>query len=145
GSDDIDEHGTGSGSGSGKSNRPKTPTAPKHPPVAAATNVADLKKQAMDLEKAQDWDNAKLIWEKLEKNKQYPFQGFAVYKQAWAAFQSGDANTTLSLAQKAAAMKGNQVLDAQELVGDALYKLTEYERAKTFYIAVRGKVTGQKK
>jgi serine/threonine protein kinase len=140
---DTDDHAAGSGSGK---TRPKNPnTQPKHPPVAAATNLADLKKQAMDLEKDQDWANARVIWEKLEKNKQYPFQGYAIYKQAWAAFQIGDTTAALGLAQKAAAAKGNQQLDAQELVGDALFKTGEYERAKTFWIAVRSKVSGQRK
>ncbi len=148
GSDDSNDD-SGSGTGSGSAKRPKNPATnptPKHPPVAAATNLADLKKQAIDLEKDQDWANARVIWEKLEKNKQYAqFAGYAVYKQAWAAFQSGDTTSALSLAQKAATMKGNQVIDAHDLVGDALFKQGEYERAKTFYIEVRGKVTGAKK
>jgi serine/threonine protein kinase len=141
GSAQVADDSAGSGS-----KRPKTPAnQPKHQPVAAATNLADLKKQALDLEKAQDWSNARVIWEKLEKNKQYQFPGFAVYKQAWAAFQDGDTTAALALAQKAAAMKGNQTLDADELVGDALFKQGAYDRAKRFYVDVRGKVSGARK
>ncbi len=125
----------------------KTPTAhehdkdkdkdkAKHPTVAVATSndPKQMAKDAMDLEKTADWDGARRMWEKIEKDKQYCCAGFAVYKQAWAAFQNNDTTAALTLAQKAAGMQGQQRIPARFLVGDALYRQGEYDRAKAFFI-----------
>ncbi|MGE5180697.1 MAG: protein kinase domain-containing protein [Acidobacteriota bacterium] len=122
-----------------------TPTRPKttdktgkHQPVATATstNVKDLAKDAMDLEKSGDWDSARVVWQKLEKDKKYQFTGFAVYKQAWAAFQTNDTAAALALAQKAAMMPGTQRTPARYLAADALFRQGEYGRAKDLYIGL---------
>jgi serine/threonine protein kinase/TolA-binding protein len=115
----------------------------KHPTVAVSpsNDPKQMAKDALDLEKAQDWDGAKRMWEKIEKNKQYCCAGFAVYKQAWAAFQNNDSTSALALAQKAAGMHGEQRIPARFLVGDALYRQGEYQRAKDFFINLLSQVS----
>src|SRR5262249_48318725 len=96
-------------------------------------------------EGAGDWDAALLAYQKLEKAKGYQYPGWAVYKQAWAAFQLNDTNTALNLSQRASTMPGNQKQDAKLLYADALFKQGDYKRAKDFYIAMRKQFAGEAK
>jgi serine/threonine protein kinase len=92
-----------------------------------------------------DWDAALAAYQKLEKAKGYQYPGWAVYKQAWAAFQNNDTATALGLAQRASTMPGNQKADAKLLYADALFKQGDYRRAKDFYINLRKLTTGEPK
>ncbi|HEX5064013.1 MAG TPA: serine/threonine-protein kinase, partial [Kofleriaceae bacterium] len=104
--------------------------------------ISDVAKKA---EGAGDWDAALLAYQKLEKAKGYQYPGWAVYKQAWAAFQLNDTNTALNLSQRASTMPGNQKPDAKLLYADALYKQGDYKRAKDFYIGLRKQFNGEPK
>jgi serine/threonine protein kinase len=131
-----------------------TKVDPKHPKtVAAATTkhpvaVVDPKdakaliKQGQQLEASGEWTQARGVYAKLEK---LPNQaGFAVYRQAWAAFQANDADA-VSLAQKAASLPGAQKMDAKFLYADALYRQGDFQRAKDMYIGLRKLVSGNQK
>jgi serine/threonine protein kinase len=96
--------------------------------------ISDAAKKA---ENASDWDAALLAYQKLEKAKGYQYPGWAVYKQAWAAYQANDTNNALNLAQRASTMPGNQKPDAKLLYADALFKQGDFKRAKDFYIGLR--------
>jgi hypothetical protein len=137
---DDRDHGTKNGS---NSKRPKAGT-PKHPVVAASSNPIELLREADKLEKAGDWDSARVVWEKLERTKGYNKPGMALFKQAWAAFQIKDTATALQLAQKAAGMRDAPWLDTRDLIGDCLFKQGEYDRAKEYYLAERAKLRGAK-
>jgi serine/threonine protein kinase len=104
--------------------------------------ISDVAKKA---EAADDWDAALLAYQKLEKAKGYQYPGWAVYKQAWAAFQLNDTNNALNLAQRASNMPGNQKPDAKLLYADALFKQGDYKRAKDFYIGLRKQFVGEAK
>jgi uncharacterized protein HemY len=99
---------------------------------------------AKKAEAAGDWETALYAYQKLEKAKGYNYPGWAVYKQAWAAFQMNDTADALYLAQRASTMPGNQKPDAKLLYADALFKQGDYKRAKDFYINLR-KQTHDKK
>jgi len=148
--------GSGTGPGSDAKTHPQvkvaTPTPQnntvKHPPTPAPSGPQDLKtlaKEAQAAEASNDWATARVTWQKIEKLKTYPFPGFAVYKQAYAAFEDSNTSDALALAQRASMMPGNQKVDAKMLVGDALFKEGEYARAKQFYLTVRPLMQGEKK
>jgi serine/threonine protein kinase len=92
-----------------------------------------------------DWEQALAAYQKLEKAKGYQYPGWAVYKQAWAAFQMNDTANALNLAQRASTMPGNQKPDAKLLYADALFKQGDFKRAKDFYINLRKLTTGEPK
>jgi len=127
--------------------RPRAVTpAPHHPTTATAVEDKDphaLQRQAAALEAANDWDGARAVYQKLEKVR--GFAGPAIYKQAWAAFQSGQIQDALNLAQKAAALPGPQKTQAKFLYADALYRNGDFKRAKDMYIGLRKQVTGDLK
>ncbi|HSD87054.1 MAG TPA: protein kinase [Kofleriaceae bacterium] len=127
----------------GSANTTKTaPTGKKTTKVAAddKMTVPQLQEAAKKAETSGDWDSMMIVWQKLEKAKTYKFPGYAVYKQAWAAFQNNDTANAQQLAQKASTMPGNQKLDAKELYADALFKQGDFQRAKDFYIGLRKQV-----
>ncbi len=122
-------------------------------PVASKTVAAlddkmswkQISEAAKKAEAAGDWDTALVAYQRLEKAKGYQYPGWAVYKQAWAAFQNNDTNNALNLAQRASTMPGNQKPDAKLLYADALFKQGDYKRAKDFYIGLRKQYAGEKK
>ena len=129
---------------------PANTTAEHHQTTATATtppptSLPALLKEASRAEGSSDWESARAAWAKIEKAKGYQYPGFAVFKQAYASFQTGDTASALALSQRAAAMPGNQKTDAQFLYADALYKQGDYSRAKTFFLNLRKKLTGEKK
>jgi serine/threonine protein kinase len=129
----------------------KTPVRPHQPPpvVHHATTAAEdkdpkaLAKQGQAFEASAEWDSAREVYAKLEKLKGY--EQLAEYRMAYDAFQSSDTAAAQTYAQKAATRPGAQKLDALSLYGDALFKAGEFKRAKEVYVAVRAKVTGDKK
>jgi hypothetical protein len=104
--------------------------------------ISDAAKKA---EAAGDWETALYAYQKLEKAKGYQYPGWAVYKQAWSAFQMNDTQNAVSLAQRASTMPGNQKPDAKLLYADALFKQGDFKRAKDFYIGLRKQFTGEAK
>ena len=133
------------GSTAEKKDPKKNPTAKQ---VAALDDKASWKvisDAAKKAEGAGDWDAALLAYQKLEKAKTYQYPGWAVYKQAWAAFQLNDTNTALNLAQRASTMPGNQKPDAKLLYADALFKQGDFKRAKDFYVGLRKQFVGEPK
>ena len=94
------------------------------------------------LEKAGEWDEARALYQKLEKIKGYG--GQAVYLQAWAALHSGDTDGAVALASRAIAATGGKI-DAKFLYGDALYKQGEFKRAKDVFINLRRGLNGDPK
>jgi TolA-binding protein len=138
-----EEHGTG------KNPHGKTSVRPHQPATHHVTTAAEEKdpkallKQGQALEASADWDEARQVYTKLEKLRGY--EQLAEYRMAYDAFQSSDTNAAQAYAQKAATRSGAQKLDALTLYGDALFKNTEYKRAKEVYINVRSRVGGDKK
>ena len=116
--------------------------APHHT-VAEERDPKALAKQAHDLESSGDWAGARALYEKLEKNR--AMAGYAVYREAWAAFQMGDVTAAQALAQKAATIPGKQQLDAKFLYADALFKQGDYGRAKDVYLFLRSKLADPSK
>jgi serine/threonine protein kinase len=117
----------------------------KPPPAAPASQVDDkdpkaLLKEGKSLEKAGNYEQARLVYQKLERIKGY--QGQAQYLQAWAAFQANDNDSAIALSRKAAEGGGPNQTEALFLYGDALYRNGEYQRAKNIYNGLRKKVTG---
>ncbi len=124
----------------GKTGKPPV-TAPangKRPVLTTAAEDKDPKalvKLGASLEATNDWDQARGVYKRLERIKGYA--GLGEYRQAWAAFQEGQNQEALDLAQKAAAQPGTQVFDARMLYGDSFYRLNEFKRAKDVYISLR--------
>jgi serine/threonine protein kinase len=137
-----EEHGTGKNA-HGHTVRPHQPAAHHVTTAAEEKDPKALLKQGQALEASADWDEARQVYTKLEKLRGY--EQLAEYRMAYDAFQSSDTNAAQAYAQKAATRSGAQKLDALSLYGDALFKNGEYKRAKEVYIAVRAKVTGDKK
>jgi serine/threonine protein kinase len=118
--------------------------------VAAAPSPADdkepksaavLVKQARALERNGQWSEARVVYQKLEKAKGYsPTE--ALYRQAWAAFQSNATDEAVQLAAEAARQPGAFKTPAMFLYGDALYRLHEYDRAKNIYVGLRKGLSG---
>ncbi|HEY5944663.1 MAG TPA: tetratricopeptide repeat protein, partial [Kofleriaceae bacterium] len=136
----------GSGDNTAEKKDTKKPTASKTVAVIddkmTWKQISDAAKKS---ESAGDWDAALLAYQKLEKAKGYAYPGWAVYKQAWAAFQLNDTNNALTLAQRASTLPGNQKPDAKLLYADALFKQGDYKRAKDFYIGLRKQFVGETK
>lgn len=109
------------------------------------TTPKEISAVAKKAEAAGDWESALAAYQKLEKAKGYNYPGWAVYKQAWSAFQMNDTANALFLAQRASTMPGNQKPDAKLLYADALFKQGDYKRAKDFYINLRKLAKGEPK
>jgi serine/threonine protein kinase len=138
--------------------RPGDDKAHKRPPVRTGAikrpgpsgedkdtrSIAGLTKQAKALESSRKWNEARLIYQKLERAKGYNY-GEALYHQAWAAFQSNATADAVQLAGAAAGQIGPFKSKAQSLYGDALYRQGEYERAKKVYGLWRKTVSGDEK
>jgi serine/threonine protein kinase len=129
-------------------------TAAKEPAKKATKTVAALddkmtwrqvSEAAKKAEAVGDWEGALAAYARLEKAKGYQYPGWAIYKQAWAAFQLNDTANALNLAQRASTMPGNQKPDAKLLYADALFKQGDYKRAKDFYIGLRKQFAGEPK
>jgi len=103
-----------------------------------------LMKHAKAFERTGDWEQAREVYQKLERLKGYGAQ--AVYLQAWAAFQANDTLATIELARKAAAQQtGAAKVQSTLLYGDALFRKAEYERAKSIYTGLRKGAGGELK
>jgi serine/threonine protein kinase len=116
-----------------------TPTDDKEPKSAAA-----LVRQAKSLEKSGQWSEARAVYQKLEKAKGYNL-GEALYRQAWAAFQSNATGEAAELATEAARQPGPFKTQAMFLYGDAWYRQGDYARAKEIYTTLRKNVSGDDK
>jgi hypothetical protein len=126
----------------------KTAKKPAGKQVAVADDKATPKQisaLAKSAEAAKDWDAARLHYERLERAKGYQFPGYAVYKQAHAAFMANDITDALTLSERASNMAGNHKLDANLLYADALFKQPNYKRAKDVYVNLAKKVPKEKK
>ncbi|HEX7838284.1 MAG TPA: serine/threonine-protein kinase, partial [Kofleriaceae bacterium] len=117
----------------GPRKRGSRPVTAKRPQVAVVDNgdPRQLLKQAKELETARNWDEARAVWQRLEKNKTYHSE--ALYHQAWAAFQSNDTAAASKLALQVGSEPGRFQIQAKFLYADALYRQGELERAKEFY------------
>ena len=145
------------GSGGSKTVKPDPKRPIGKPPagkrVASAPSPADDKdaksagvliKQAKVLERNGQWGEARAVYQKLEKTKGYnPVE--ALYRQAWAAFQSNATDEAVQLAAEAARQPGAFKTPAMFLYGDALYRLHEYDRAKNIYVGLRKGLSGDER
>ncbi|MGN6106332.1 MAG: tetratricopeptide repeat protein, partial [Kofleriaceae bacterium] len=103
-----------------------------------------LIKQGKAFERAGEWDQARGIYQKLEKVKGHAAQ--ALYLQAWAAINSNDTTAAVQLAKRSVEQPGGgDKTDAKFLYGDALYKLGEYQRAKDVYVNLRKSLAGDQR
>jgi serine/threonine protein kinase len=112
--------------------RPEVPTGDDSDPKP----IRELIKQAQSLENASKWEDARAVYQKLEKAKGYPL-GDALYHQAWAAFQSRATSDAVRLAEKAARQPGKFKTAARLLYGDTLFLQGEHLRAKNVFINLR--------
>ena len=126
----------------------------KHPPPRVATakrpqqseNDGDFRapaalvKQAKAFERTGQWDEARAAYQRLEKIK--GFRNEALYRQAWAAFQSNDTAGAATLAGQVATEAGPFQVQAKFLYADALYRQAEYDRAKELYKLLRTQLHG---
>ncbi len=124
---------------------PRTGAITKRPTSSDDKPTALLIKEAKSLEKAYKWNEARAVYQKLEKAKGYNL-GEALYHQAWAAFQSGAISDAVDLANAAIAqLSGPSKVQAQFLFGDALYKEGEFSRAKNVYTSIYNNQKGDEK
>jgi hypothetical protein len=115
-------------------------------PVAVATSddPKALVKQGKLLEKQGEWEQARGVYQKLEKVKGWAPE--ALYLQAFAAFGAKQTDDALQLAKKATEQStGQRKIDAQFLYGDSLYRQNEFSRAKDIYLGLRKRLTGDQK
>jgi hypothetical protein len=145
---------TGSG-GSPPEKKPTEDKAHKRPATRQAANkrtalanddkepktASALVKQARAFERDGHWSEARAVYQRLEKAKGYSL-GEARYRQAFAAFQSNATDEAVQLAADAARQPGPFKVPAMFLYGDALFRLHEYERAKSIYANLRKTVSG---
>jgi hypothetical protein len=116
-----------------------------HHPVAPPEDrdPKALLKAAKAFEKSGDWEQARGVYQKLQKIKAYAPE--ALYDEAWAAFQSNDNDGAQTLAKAAITANGPRVIDAMFLYGDALYRANLFQRAKDMYMSLRRRLTGAPK
>ncbi len=116
----------------------KPPPPPPKKVTVNTTNPKELLKLGGTYERNRDWDNARIVYEKLEK---LPGQaGTAQYLQARVAFAAHDnARALVLLTQKQAISKtkGVRQFQAKMLYADTLYSTGEYKRAKDMYMTLR--------
>jgi len=126
---------------------PRTATGTRRPPAGddkESRSASALIRQAMDLEKARKWNEARAAYQKLEKVKGYNY-GEALYHQAWAAFQSNATGDAETIAKAAANEPGPYKTKAMLLYGDALYRQGNYERAKNVFIGKLKALSGDER
>jgi serine/threonine protein kinase len=115
----------------------KRPTAPTEEP--RPKDFAAQIKRAQAFEKAGQWNDARAVYKKLERVRGYSAE--SLYRQAYAAFQAKSSDT-VQLATEAAKPEGPFQKAALMLYGDALFRVDEFERAKSIYTNVRERVKG---
>jgi tetratricopeptide (TPR) repeat protein len=132
--------------GSLKLDEPEPPprTAPPKKEAKVAyddKNPKSMIKAADQLIRQKDFDQARTIYEKLERHRGYA--GTALYQQALMAFKTGDNAAAEALAAKSISNLVNpgQKAVALLLYGDALFGRGAYDRAKNIY----GKLYGTAK
>jgi serine/threonine protein kinase len=128
---------------------PRTATINKRPgPMPTddkdPKSVATLVRKAKSLEKSGDWNEARAVYQKLEKAKGYHL-GEALYRQAWAAFQSNATSDAADLAAEAARQPGAFKTPARFLYGDAWFRQGDYARAKDIYTSLRNNLSGDER
>ncbi len=140
------------GSGSAAEDvKPKTPPQNgKHPvkaPVVkhpgAPDDPKELVAQAKAFEDSGAWDDALATYKKLEKFK--AFTSEAYYGEAMAAMQSNRIDEAQALALKAGKLAGPRAIDGMILYADTIFKQGDIERAKTIYVEMRKRLTGEPK
>jgi serine/threonine protein kinase len=142
----------GSGSSSPPSDRPSVdhkpagarPTAINHPAAPKSldsASVDQLVRDAHSFEKAGEWKQARAVYSKLEHVKGYSL-GEALYRQAYAAFQSHDFDAARQLTVNAGRQPGPYKTVAMLLYGDVFYVEREFERAKEIYNILRKTLVG---
>jgi tetratricopeptide (TPR) repeat protein len=107
-----------------------TPPAP-----AKARTAQELLRDGKAAERANKWNEARAIYEQLERDAAHRAE--ALYGEAWAAYQLGDNDAALALAEKAAKEPGAQREQALVLAGDVHFKRGDYRRAKDLYVELR--------
>jgi hypothetical protein len=115
-------------------------------PVAVANpdDPKALLKQGKALEKQGEWEQARGVYQKLERLKGYAPE--ALYLQANAALGGKQTDDALMLAKKAAEQStGQRKIDAQFLYGEVLYRQNEFSRAKDIFLGLRKRLTGEQK
>jgi serine/threonine protein kinase len=139
--------GSGSGSGSGREIKPslkldtpattkKQQTVKKPGPVVNERDPSALIKQGAAFEKTADWEQARAMYQKLEKIRGYGPQ--ALFYQAFAAYRGQDTKAAIELARKAASQQtGAPKLRSMLLYGDALASNGEHVRAKSIFTGLR--------
>ena len=106
------------------------------PPPPAGESMAVLVKRAQAFEKDGQWNDARAVYQKLEKVKGYSL-GEALYHQAFAAIQSNATEDAAKLAAQAVRTPGAHKTRAQFLYGDAWFRQDEFQRAKDIYVTLR--------
>ncbi|HEU4728366.1 MAG TPA: protein kinase [Kofleriaceae bacterium] len=122
---------------------PRVATITRHAPSPAAGEgtITAMVGRAKQLEKDGKWKEARLMYQRLEKTKGYS-PGEALYRQAYAAFQSKEFEDARKLASDAAKLPGAQRSLALLLYGDAYFSQHEYARAKDIYNNLRKTLQG---
>jgi len=119
----------------------KPPVQRPKPPVRVAVGVNEkdpqaLLKQGAVFERTNNWEGARVMYEKLEGLKGYG--GIAQFQQAWVAFRTNDNQRAEDLSKKAITnTQGAWQFRAKTLYGDAMYGKGLYQRAKDIYINLR--------
>jgi len=121
--------------------RPMLKRAPVRPSDdTAPATVEALLAQAKAFERASQWAEARVLYQRLENMKGHRAE--ALYRQAWTAFQMNDTTSAMRLAGEAATEPGAFQTPARFLYGDALYRQLEYARAKAIYLHLRAGLRG---
>jgi hypothetical protein len=134
--------------GDDKHRKPPPRPVPVRRPVAVADDkdpktAAALIRQAKAAEGASKWDEARAAYQRLEKFR--PYRSEAMYGQAWAAFQTNDAKMAEQLAGQLATEGGPFKTRAMFLYADALYRQSQYSRAKVIYQKLRTELHGDQR
>jgi len=124
--------------------QPPAPHVPPHHVVAVDDHDPNaLIKQGQDLQKHADYEQARTVYQKLEKLRGWA--GQAEYYQATVAYDEHDTPNVVALANKAAGnLPASSPLkyQAMMLYGDGLFQQGEYQRGKKIYLGVYKIVAG---
>jgi TolA-binding protein len=121
-----------------------TRRSPPPAPAGDEKSVAALVNRAKALEKDNKWNEARAVYQKLEKVKGYSL-GEALYRQAYAAIQSNATEDAMKLASEAGRQPGSFKTPAMFLYGDAWYRQGEFGRAKEIFITLRKGLAGDER
>jgi hypothetical protein len=141
--------------GRGEISRPGDRRRPPPPRTAAATrrptpspgddkSIAAMVTRAKAFERDGRWNDARGVYQKLQKTKGYPM-GEALYYEAYAAFQAKATDDALRLSERAAHEPGPFKNQAWFLYGDSWFFREEYARAKDIFVNLRKGLTGSER